>query len=96
MDRAAAFYIIVLGEYLYNVIVGSPAAIGLNLRAPMAVWTLVVASCLNWLYVNADGAIESVHPLRKAVWSAFTWILIHLPLNMGLLIGGHICAVSVA
>lgn len=57
---------------------------------------LVVAFCLNWLYVNADGAIDSVHPLRKAVRSAFTWILIHLPLNMGLLIGSHICAVSVA
>ena len=85
-----------LGEYLYNVIVGSPAAIGLNLRAPRAVWMLVVAFCLNWLYVNADGAIDSVHPLRKAVRSAFTWILIHLPLNMGLLIGSHICAVSVA
>ena len=96
MDRAAAFYIIVLGEYLYNVIVGSPAAIGLNLHAPGAVRTLVVAFCLNRLYVNADGAIDSVNPLRKAAWSAFTRILIHSPLNMGLLIGGRICAVSVA
>ena len=96
MDRAAAFYIIVLGECLYNVIVESPAAIGLNLRGLRAVWTLAVAFCLNWLYVNGDGAIDSVHPLRRAVWSAFTWIMIHLPLDMGLLIGGHICAVSVA
>jgi hypothetical protein len=57
VDRAAAFYIIVLGEH--NVIVGSPAAIGLNLRALRAVWTLVVAFCLNWLYVNGDGASKS-------------------------------------
>lgn len=47
VDRAAAFYIIVLGEYLYNVIVGSLAAIGLNLRAPRAVWTLVITFYLN-------------------------------------------------
>ncbi|OCL03947.1 hypothetical protein AOQ84DRAFT_417718, partial [Glonium stellatum] len=96
VDRAAAFYIIVLGEYLYNVIVGLSVAIGLNLCALRAVWTLVVAFCLNRPYVNADGAIDSAHPLHRAVWSAFTWILIHLPLNMGLLIGGHICAISVA
>lgn len=82
MDRAAAFYIIVLGEYLYNVTLGSPAAIGLNLRALRALWSLAVAFCLNWLYVNGDGAIDSVHPLRRAIWSALTWILIHLPLNM--------------
>ena len=64
LQRSTSF---VLGEYLYNVIVGLPAAIGLNLRALRAVWTLVVAFCLNWLYVNADGAIDSVHPLRRAV-----------------------------
>ncbi|OCK84572.1 hypothetical protein K432DRAFT_344825 [Lepidopterella palustris CBS 459.81] len=95
VDRCAAFFIIVLGEYLYTSIVLSPAAIGLNLRALRAVWTLVIAFCLNWLYVNGDGAVRSTHPLHRAVWSAFTWILMHLPLNMALLIGGHICAVSV-
>ncbi|OCL00842.1 uncharacterized protein K441DRAFT_672448 [Cenococcum geophilum 1.58] len=52
VDRAAAFYIIVL-------------AIGLNLRALRAVWTLVVT---------------------------FSALIGY----MGLLIGGHVCAVSVA
>lgn len=52
--------------------------------------------CPNRVYVNGDGAIDSVHPLRRAVRSTFAWILIHLPLDMGLLIGGHVCAVSVA
>ena len=95
MDRAAAFYTIVLGEVPLQC--NCRIACGYRTKSALrAVWTLVLAFCLNWLYVNADGAIDSVDPLRKAVWSAFTWILIHLPLNMGLLIGGRICAVSVA
>lgn len=60
-----------------------------------AVWTLVIAFCLNWLYANADGSIETVHPLRRAYWSAITWMLIHLPLAASLLIAGHVSAVSV-
>jgi len=95
VDRAATFYTIVLGEVPLQC--NCRIACGYRTKsALMAVWTLVVAFCLNWLYVNGDGAIDSVHPLRRAVWSAFTWILIHLSLNVGLLIGGHICAVSVA
>ena len=95
MDRAAAFYTIVLGEVPLQC--NCRIACGYRTKSALrAVWTLVVAFCLNWLYVNGDGAIDSVHPLRRAVWSAFTWILIHLSLNVGLLIGGHICAVSVA
>lgn len=95
-DRFAAFYIIALGEFLYLIIVGSNAAVGLNDRLLRAVWTLVIAFCLNWLYTHADGSIESTHPLRHNVYTAFGFALVHLPLIACLLAGGHVAAGSVA
>lgn len=95
-ERAALFYIIVLGEFLYLAINGSPAAIGLNIRTLKAVETLAIAFCLNWLYTNGDGSLEGTHPLERAVWSTVTWILTQMPLAASLLISGHICAVFVA
>ncbi|KAJ5248832.1 hypothetical protein N7468_000283 [Penicillium chermesinum] len=95
VDRYAAFYIIALGEFLYLIVVGSHAAVGLNERLLRAVWTLIIAFCLNWLYVHADGSVVSTHPLRHSVFTAFSWSLIHLPLIASLLAGGHVAAVSV-
>lgn len=95
VDRQAAFYIIVLGEFLYGVIAGSPAGVGLNLNLFRAVETLVIAFSLNWLYVNGDGSIEGTHPLKRSVTAAFAWFIIHLPLAASLLLGGHVGAVSV-
>lgn len=96
MDRYAAFYIIALGEFLYLIVVGSHAAIGLNDRILRAVWTLVIAFCLNWLYVHADGSVEHEHPLRHSIFAAFAFAVIHLPLIASLLAGGHVAAQSVA
>ena len=92
IDRFAAFYIIVLGEFLYQIIVSSPAAIGFNLRLLRAIWTLVIAFCLNWLYIHNDGAVECIHPLRHSTYAAFTWVTLHLPLTASLLVAGHVSA----
>lgn len=94
IDRFAAFYIIALGEFLYTIVVGSPAAVGFNLSLLRAVWTLVIAFCLNWMYVHNDCAIEYTHPLRHSVVRAFTWVSLHLPLIASLLAGGHVAAAS--
>jgi low temperature requirement protein LtrA len=95
IDRQAAFFIIVLGEYLYGIVAGSPAAVGLQLRLLRAVETLIIAFSLNWIYVNLDGSIVSEHPLRRSVTSAFIWFIIHLPMAASLLLGGHVASVSV-
>ncbi|KAF2092439.1 hypothetical protein NA57DRAFT_50195 [Rhizodiscina lignyota] len=95
IDRQAAFYIIVLGEFVYGIVVGSPAGIGLTLNYFRAVEVLVIAFSFNWIYVNRDGSIESTHPLSRSVVSAFIWFIIHLPLTASLLIGGHVASVSV-
>ncbi|KAJ5946159.1 hypothetical protein N7454_002998 [Penicillium verhagenii] len=94
-DRFAAFYIIALGEFLYLIIVGNHAAVGLNERLLRAVWTLVIAFCLNWLYVHADGSLYSAHPLTHNIYTAFAFALVHLPLIASLLAGGHVAAASV-
>ncbi|KAK9366391.1 Low temperature requirement A [Lipomyces kononenkoae] len=94
IDRFAAFFIIVLGEFVYAIVVGSPAAVGFNDRLLRAIWTLIIAFCLNWLYVHNDGAIKCLHPLRHSVYTAFPWIILHLPLSASLLAGGHVAAMS--
>ena len=92
VDRFAAFYIIVLGEFLYQIIVGSPAVVGFNMRLLRAIWTLVIAFCLNWLYIHNDGALECLHPLRHSIYAAFTWVTVHLPMTASLLVAGHVSA----
>ena len=94
IDRFAAFFIIILGEYLYSIIVGNPAAIGLNTELLKAVWTLVIAFSLNWIYSVGDGSMEATHPIRRSAVTAFTFFSVHLPLAASLLVGGHVCAAS--
>jgi low temperature requirement protein LtrA len=94
VDRFAAFYIIVLGEYLYQIVVGSPAAIGFNIGLMRALWTLIIAFCLNWMYVHNDGSLQGTHPLRHSIYAAFTWVTLHLPLSASLLVAGHVAAIS--
>ena len=95
VDRMAAFFIIILGEFVYSIIVGDPAGIGLTAGYAKAVATLVIAFCLNWIYVTGDGSLQATHPIRRSAWTAFAFFLLHLPLSMSFLIGGHISAISV-
>lgn len=94
IDRMAAFFIIILGEFVYSVIVGDPAGIGLTPGYAKAVCTLVIAFCINWIYVSGDGSLQATHPIRRSAWTAFGFFLLHLPMSASFLIGGHICAIS--
>lgn len=94
VDRMAAFFIIILGEFVYSVIVGDPAGVGLTAGYAKAVCTLIIAFCINWLYVSGDGSLQATHPIRRSAWTAFGFFLLHLPMSASFLIGGHICAIS--
>ncbi|KAL7795959.1 bacterial low temperature requirement A domain-containing protein [Trichoderma ceciliae] len=94
IDRMAAFFIIILGEFVYSVIVGDPAGVGLTKGYAKAAFTLIIAFCLNWIYVSGDGSLEATHPIRRSAWTAFAFFLLHLPLSASFLIGGHIAAIS--
>ncbi|KAF7542906.1 hypothetical protein G7046_g10093 [Stylonectria norvegica] len=95
VDRMAAFFIIILGEFMYSIIVGNPAGIGLTSGYAKAACTLVVAFSLNWLYASGDGSVQATHPIRRSPWTAFGFFLLHLPLAASFLIGGHVAAISV-
>lgn len=95
IDRMAAFFIIILGEFVYIVIVGNPAGTGLTPGYAKAVCTLIIAFCLNWIYVSGDGSLEATHPIRRSPWTAFGFFLLHLPMAASFLIAGHISALSV-
>ncbi|KAK1765194.1 low temperature requirement protein A [Phialemonium atrogriseum] len=94
VDRLAAFFIIILGEFVYSIIVGDPAGIGLTSGYVKAVCTLVIAFVLNWIYASGDGSAQATHPIRRSAWTAFGYFTLHLPLSASFLIGGHMCAVS--
>lgn len=95
IDRMAAFFIIILGEFVLVVILGSPAGIGLTSGYGKAICTLGVAFSLNWLYVSGDGSMEATHPIRRSAWTAFVFFLLHIPLSASFLIAGHVAALSV-
>lgn len=94
VDRLAAFYVIILGEFLYNVVVGDPTGVGLTLAYLRAVFTLIIAFCLNWLYVSGDGSTRVTHPIRRSAWTAFGFFLLHLPMSGSFVISGHVCAMA--
>lgn len=96
VDRMAGFFIIILGEFVYSIIVGNPTGTGLTRGYVKAVCTLVVAFSLNWIYASGDGGgAQATHPIRRSAWTAFGFFLLHLPMSASFLIGGHVAAVSV-
>jgi low temperature requirement protein LtrA len=96
IDRMGAFFIIILGEFVYSIIVGNKTGIGLTSGYAKAVCTLIIAFVLNWVYSSGDGSIQATHPIRRSAWTAFGFFLLHLPLSASFLIGGHIAAASTA
>ncbi|KAM0418667.1 hypothetical protein ACHAPT_012364 [Fusarium lateritium] len=96
IDRMGAFFIIILGEFVYSIIVGNKTGIGLTSGYAKAVCTLVIAFVLNWIYSSGDGSIQATHPIRRSAWTAFGFFLLHLPLAASFLIGGHVAAASTA
>ncbi|SCU79721.1 LANO_0A07294g1_1 [Lachancea nothofagi CBS 11611] len=86
VERHGAFVVIALGEYLYSIVASSPAASGFNERTARAISVLVVAYCLSWFYFKGEGSQKAIHALRRSVLSAYSWIYIHVPLMISLII----------
>jgi low temperature requirement protein LtrA len=91
VDRHADFFSIVMGEFLYTVISGSPAGVGIHRAAGRAVLCLLVAACLQLFYMIGGGSIETVHPLRRSANTAFGWFALHIPLVASLTLAGEAC-----
>lgn len=92
-ERYSSIYTIGLGQFVFRLIVGSPVS-GINTRVLLALWTLVFAFALNWMYVNGDGSLRPRHPLTCSYPAAMQRLLLHNPLLASLLAGGHVAVES--
>ena len=68
---------------------GSPVT-GINYHLLLAIWTLIIAFGLNWMYVHADGSLKPRHPLTYSFPVLMQWLLLHNPLLANLLAGGQV------
>jgi hypothetical protein len=91
VDRHADFFAIAMGEFLYSVISGTPAGVGIDRAAGRAVLCLLVAACLQLFYMIGGGSIDRVHPLRRSANSAFGWFALHIPMVAALTLAGDAC-----
>ncbi|KAK9465489.1 bacterial low temperature requirement A protein-domain-containing protein [Lipomyces arxii] len=86
VERHGAFYVIALGEFLYVIVSHSPAVGGFNERLARAVCVLVTAYCFSWFYFRGEGSSKAVHALRRNYYTAYAWLLIHIPLILSLIL----------
>lgn len=93
VERYGAFVIIALGEYLYEIVASSPAATGFNERTARCVCVLVTAYCILWFYFRGEGSVKAVHALRRSATTAFSWIYLHVPLIIALIISADAAGV---
>lgn len=88
-ERYASIYIMGLAQIVFRLVVGSPV-IGIDFRILLALWTLIIAFGLNWMYVNGDGSLQPRHPLSRSFPVIMQWLLLHNPLLASLLAGGQV------
>lgn len=88
-ERYTSIYIMGLAQFVFRLIVGSPVT-GINTHLLLAIWTLMIAFGLNWMYVNADGALQPRHPFTYSFPVVMQWLLLHNPLLASLLAGGQV------
>ncbi|KAF3987777.1 hypothetical protein FT663_03678 [Candidozyma haemuli var. vulneris] len=80
VERMSAFFTVAIGEFLTKITAESPIGVGFTSLYPRAIFCLVIAYILFWLYDNAGTSEKAVHPLRHSAFRAITWIYLHIPL----------------
>jgi hypothetical protein len=88
-ERYTSIYIMGLAQFVFRLIVSSPIT-GINTHLLLAIWTLMSAFGLNWMYVNGDGALQPRHPLTYSFPVVMQWLFLHNPLLASLLAGGQV------
>jgi hypothetical protein len=66
---------------------GNPAATGLNSGLLKAVWTLVIAFSLNWMYGVGDGSMDATRP-HTTIGRDLIYLL-YAPTARGVIVGGR-------
>ncbi|KAF2491628.1 hypothetical protein BU16DRAFT_574646 [Lophium mytilinum] len=86
IERTGAFVTLVFGYSVVALLYENNAAFGINAFFGKAVLGLLQAFAFNWLYFEIDSFNLHTHAIRRHVFSALTWMSIHLPFIMSFVI----------
>lgn len=73
VERHEGFFIIILGEGVFRLIVGSPSGLGMNPATGTVISALLLYYIIHWLYFNGDQSKDFVHALRRTWWKPVLW-----------------------
>ncbi|ODV87797.1 hypothetical protein CANARDRAFT_193621 [[Candida] arabinofermentans NRRL YB-2248] len=95
VERFGAFYVIAIGEFLYNVVATSQKenfGEGLTEKVGRAIMLMLIAFLMLYFYFNGDGSARAIHPLRRSGWTAAAYMLLHAPLISSLILSADAAA----
>ncbi|KAJ3053909.1 hypothetical protein HK097_003099 [Rhizophlyctis rosea] len=86
-ERYGLFLIIVIGEVVIALFFPSESA---NPTLPLlkAIFGLLLALNLSWIYFDADGSRQALHAMRRSAWAGLLWGLMHIPVFCALVLAG--------
>lgn len=98
VERFATFVTIAIGEFLYKVVATNPLGAGFSPKFARAIFLLLIAYILFWIYNSGSTSKKATHALRHSGWTAIGWIYCHLPLVASLVLaadaGGELAAMD--
>ncbi|KAK6459423.1 bacterial low temperature requirement A protein-domain-containing protein [Scheffersomyces xylosifermentans] len=80
VERFSVFFTIAIGEFLYKIVATGPLGIGFSTKFLRAIFMLLIAYILFWIYNYGSTARKAVHALRHSGVTAILFIYAHLPL----------------
>lgn len=89
IERMNAFISLVFGYSVITILYESAAKFPLDAFLGKGILALVQAFTFNWLYFEIDASDIDVHAIRRAWYTAFVWMTMHLPFA-----GSYILAAS--
>ena len=92
IDRFTDFVTLVHGEFLYSVLTGQPAGHGMHSGVARVTLTVVVAFVLHGIYCCGAGSRRITHPIRRTMWYALPWFVLHPPLVSAITLCGDATA----
>ncbi|KAH3678425.1 hypothetical protein WICMUC_001442 [Wickerhamomyces mucosus] len=87
-ERFQSFYIIAVGEFLYNLVADSELKQGWNKRLSKGLSVIIISFLFLGFYAQKDGCRRAVHALRRSALAATLYVYSHLFLIASLLITG--------
>lgn len=78
VERFGVFVTIAIGEFLYKVVETSALKHGIDEKFGRAIFLIILAYCLFWIYNYGSNCQKATHALRYSGWTSITWIGTHL------------------